>query len=79
MRALAPELLTECAKTKWMPHLSPILRKVGTTDACTIGFDPEVAFAPVERTLLSAAFDLDYDFACCSAAATVEERRFSAT
>ena len=42
-----------------VPHLSPLLRKVGTTTARS----PVVALdvARVERTLLSAAFDLAPD------------------
>jgi hypothetical protein len=48
-----------------------------------VDFDSALAFARVARTLLSDAFDLDFDFefrlapttAACS---TVEERRFSA-
>jgi hypothetical protein len=47
-----------------VPHLSRILRKVGTTDPVSAALDVEVAFAfaRVERTLLSVAFDLDLDF-----------------
>jgi hypothetical protein len=44
-----------------VPHLSRLLRKVGTTDAFSAAVDVDVVFAPVERTLLSAAFDPDLD------------------
>jgi hypothetical protein len=36
---------------------------VGTGNACSVGFDVDVAFARVERTLLSVALDVDFDLA----------------
>ena len=63
-----------------VPHLSRLLRKVGTTNACSVGFDVDVALdvARVERTLLSVALDLGFDLdpaPYTNARATVEERR----
>jgi hypothetical protein len=56
-------ILTSWAqKQKRVPHLSRLLRKVGTTNACSVAVDLDLAFARVERTLLSVAFDLDFDF-----------------
>ena len=58
-----------------VPHLSPLLRKVGTTPARSA----VVAVARVERTLLSAAFDVAPDLDLVLPATdrdnTVEERR----
>jgi len=45
-----------------VPHFSRLLREVGLSDACSPVFDVDVAVARVERTLLSVAFDLDFDF-----------------
>jgi hypothetical protein len=46
-----------------VPHFSRPLREVGTTDARTAVLEVAVAFAfaSVERTLLSVAFDVDLD------------------
>jgi len=71
------------AKTKWVPHLSPILRKVGTPHACSVGFAVDVVFARVERTLFFAAFDVEDAYqgmpsGIPPANTIVEERRFSA-
>ncbi len=63
-RATRPLPLTSYPqKQKWVPHLSRPLRKVGTTNACSAALDVAVAFARVERTLLSIAFDVDLDLA----------------
>jgi hypothetical protein len=44
-----------------VPHFSRLLREVGTTDACTTALDAALAFARLERTLLSVAFEVDFD------------------
>jgi hypothetical protein len=68
------------AKANEVPHLSPILRKVGTTKARSAGFDVGVDVARVERAPSPTAFAVDRSAlplagskACCD----VEERRFS--
>jgi hypothetical protein len=43
-----------------VPHFSRPLREVGTTDAVSAAVELDVAFAHVERTLLSVAFDLGF-------------------
>jgi hypothetical protein len=59
-----PQLLTltsPAPNQTGMPHFSRPLREVGTTSARSAALDVDVAFARVERTLLSVAFDLDVD------------------
>jgi hypothetical protein len=72
-----------------VPHLSRrLLRKVGTTNACSVGFDVDAALdlARVERTRLLAALDVEcvapvllpaaFD-SITTASGNLEERPFS--